>query len=199
MSSTTSRPCRARLEQEAVERVHVVLSDVPVAGTCRSSRIERSSSAARERGVEHERGGVSGVEPRQEVARERGLARAHLARDQDEAAPLLAPELEVREGLGVLGREVEVLRVGGEVEGLLARIRSRRCTRYPKLSPERGGQVQVAHPAQVAVGVGLAVRGHEEPVVCLTGSAAWAEAGLPGRASSRSRCRRARCAAGVPS
>src|SRR6185436_4050097 len=48
------------------------------------------------------------------------LARAHLARDQDEAAPLAPPELEVGERLLVTAREVEVLRVGGEVEGLLA-------------------------------------------------------------------------------
>ena len=54
-----------------------------------------------ERGVEHERGGGARVEAGEEVAGERRLARAHLARDEDEAAPLLAPELEVREGLGV--------------------------------------------------------------------------------------------------
>jgi hypothetical protein len=110
---------RARLEQEPVERVHVVLQ-----GRTRGRDVQVFEDGAQQLGrgqggVEHERGGGARIEARQEVARERGLARADLARDEDEPALLLAPELEVREGLGVTLGEVQVLGVGGQVERLL--------------------------------------------------------------------------------
>jgi hypothetical protein len=69
--------------------------------------------------VEDDRRGRALGQLAHEVARGGGLARPHLARDQDEAAALAPSELEVREGLAVPPRQIEVLRVGGEVEGLL--------------------------------------------------------------------------------
>src|SRR5258708_32786093 len=71
--------------------------------------------------VDAEGGRGARVEARQEVAREGGLARARLPRDEDEPALLLAPELEMREGFGVARRKVEVLRIGSEVEQLLGK------------------------------------------------------------------------------
>jgi hypothetical protein len=72
-----------------------------------------------ERRIDHEGGGRARVEPGEEIAGQRRLAGTHLAGDEDEPALLLAAELEVREGLGVALRQIEVLGVGREVERLL--------------------------------------------------------------------------------
>src|SRR5207244_2312531 len=57
------------------------------------------------------------AEAGQEGTQQRRLSGADVARDADEAARLAQPELQVREGFGVLRREEEVARVRGQPEG----------------------------------------------------------------------------------
>ncbi len=107
------------LEQEAMEGVHQLLERLAVARHVEVVEGRPEQLGRGEDRVEHHRGcGVLG-QTCQEVAGQGGLARAHLARDQDEAAALATSELEVGERLGVPLREVEKFRVGGEVEGFL--------------------------------------------------------------------------------
>ena len=103
-----------------MERVHEALLRVSLGRHVQVVEDRAEELVGGERGVEDERGVGVGPELREEVAGERRLAGAHLAGDQDEAAALAPAELEVGEGLGVPVGEVEVLRVGSEVEGLLA-------------------------------------------------------------------------------
>ena len=134
----------AGLEEEAVQRVdQALLASRPRGFTCRSSRIGAQELGRGERGVEHDRGVGVGAELREEVARERRLAGAHLAGDEDEAAALAPAELEVGEGLRVPLGQVQVLRVRREVEGLLAEavpglVHGRvppRCAARPSVPP----------------------------------------------------------------
>ena len=70
----------------------------------------------RERRAEDVGRGDVGSELAQEGAEKRRLPRPHVARDADEAARFLEAEPEVRERLGVLGREKEVTRVRRQPE-----------------------------------------------------------------------------------
>ena len=72
----------ARVEQEAVERVHVVLERRAGHGDVQVLQDRAQQLLAGERRVEHERGGGARVEPGQEAAGERRLAGADLAGDQ---------------------------------------------------------------------------------------------------------------------
>ena len=108
-----------RLEQESVQRVDVVLERAAGDGDVQVLEGRAQQLGRGERRIEHEGSGGARVEPREEIARERRLARSHLTGDEDESAPLAPAELQVGEGLRVALGQVEVLGVRGEVEGLL--------------------------------------------------------------------------------
>jgi len=67
----------------------------------------------------------------EQVPAERGLAGADLARDDHEAAPLLDAVSKMRDGLLVLIAQVEILRVGCDIEGLLIETEKRLVHRSP--------------------------------------------------------------------
>ncbi len=117
--STTSRSAARASSRKRCSASTWSLSDVPVAVTWRSSRIVAQQLDRRHRGVEDDGGGGARVEAGKEVAGESRLARSHLAGDEDEAALLLATELQVGERLGVALGQVQVLGVRGQVERLL--------------------------------------------------------------------------------
>src|SRR5262249_47713361 len=144
--------------QEAVEGVDVVLQRRAGGGHVQVLQDRAQQLGRGEGGVDDEGGGRARVQPGEEVAGQRRLARSDLAGDEDGPALLLAPELEVGEGLGVALRQVEVLGIGCEVERLLGesveglvhylapsastklRIRSRAPSRRIRNStPSRGG------------------------------------------------------------
>ena len=112
----------ARAKSRGIEGWCIVEYTVTTAGTTRDVKVveDRAEELGRgQGGVEHHRGVRLRGQVGQEVACERRLARAHLAGDEDEAAPLAVAELEMGEGLGVPLGEIEVLGIRGQVEGLL--------------------------------------------------------------------------------
>src|SRR4029453_4923255 len=109
------------LDQEAIQ-----CEEALGAGPARSRNAEVlehvfQQAIERHRGVEDERD--IGVRPDalHERAEQRGLARTHLAREDDEALALLYAVDELRQRLAVARRQEEKLRVGRRAEWLLAK------------------------------------------------------------------------------